>query len=399
MKRVKTRLATALLAITCIFACLGVFVTLKTDSVVQAATTFTINKLTPLASSTTEVVDAYPTNEAEKPTVTSWDYAYSFVEGSGDGFLWNGEEYPGWEMKYPNDFYIKLGTTASAGDELVLDGTFHNATADVNIVFKKCGLRYNGSAWESFVAPHNIGALVLHANSMAGGAVGSYNDRLYLQRADGKALPFLSWDYAFTHESGDGFMVNGVKKTPSAIKSTGDGFYCGFEAVNAGDIISISGIFFCESQAVKYNIEESHFIWDGSKWSVSIVYDVYKVSEIRADVDSSKTAIHIVPKNGDGNSFGKGDWDNKYTLEAGTGVGLKLNSTVLSTTDIKQPGAFFVGLGTEVKTGDVLTIDGAYYNDTTKKKIVFLSLYLTKSSFVGTVGGKPSFTAERTRAD
>ena len=103
---------------------------------------------------------------------------------------------------------------------------------------------------------YNIGALVLHANSSVGGA-SNLNNILYLQRADGEALPVLNWNVVFTYESGDGFRVNDEIKTPSAIKSTGDGFYWEFDAVSSGDTVSVGGSFVCEAQKTRYIIDES----------------------------------------------------------------------------------------------------------------------------------------------
>ncbi len=497
MKIGKWKWLASLVATACCAVCLGVGVALSVPAaesitVQAAANTYTYTKLGATGSSSTTVIYAYPTVEAKPEAEGDWDNRFSFVAGTGDGVLWNGEAYEGWEIKRPGDFYIALGKTAAVGDEFVLDGTFYNETLDTEFVFENCGFFYNGSEWIAFTAPmtvHNIGALMLHGNSNVGGASG-LNNVLYLQRADGEALPVLSWNYAFTVAKGS-FTVNGVSKTPGGIKSTGDGFYWEFEALNENDIITIAGTFYCASQNVKYVVDASSFQWNGSGWSaltyttgeigevaigngssatavyfdradggafevtdgtwsekltftagsgvgvtlngkqismgdikipnnmfvglgegatakgdvlviggtfynenlrvryvveeskfewngtawIPYVNTVYNVSAIRAD-SGDPTSIHIVPKDGDGNSFGAGDWNNVYTFAVGSGDGLWLNDTQLTTTDIKQPGAFFINLVETAVAGDILKIDGAYYNVTTDKKIVFDDCYL-----------------------
>ncbi|MBE7078386.1 MAG: hypothetical protein E7380_00805 [Clostridiales bacterium] len=499
MKIGKWKWLASLLATACCAVCVGVGVAVSVPAAesitAQAATsTWTYEKLVPLGSSSTSQIYAYPGEGIEKPTVSSWDYGFTFVEGTGDGILWNGEPLTEYELKQPGDFFINLiGKTATAGDELVLDGTFNNTTADAEFVFENCGFFYNGSEWIAFTAPmtvHNIGALMLHGNSNVGGASG-LNNVLYLQRADGEALPVLSWDYAFTVAKGS-FTVNGVSKTPGGIKSTGDGFYWEFDALNENDIITIAGTFYCASQNVKYVVDASSFQWNGSGWSaltyttgeigkvaigngssatavyldragggffeitdgtwsekltftagsgvgvtlngkqismddikipnnmyvglgegatakgdvlviggtfynenlrvryvveeskfewsgtawIPYVNTVYNVSAIKAESDSNASTVYLTPKDGNGNSFGAGDWNNVYTFAVGSGDGLWLNDTQLTTTDIKQPGAFFIALGETAAAGDVLKIDGAYYNVTTDKKIVFDDCYL-----------------------
>ena len=50
---------------------------------------------------------------------------------------------------------------------------------------------------------------------------------------------------------------------------------------------------------------------------------------------------------------------------------MKLNGEALATTDIKQPGDFYINLGATASKGDILTIDGTYYCEATAKKFVF----------------------------
>ena len=91
------------------------------------ATEYVIGTLAATGDSSATVVYAYPVNQAQKPTVNSWDYFFTFVEGSGAGAKWNGEAFTLAELKQPGDFYIVLGKTAVEGDVLTLDGAFYGA--------------------------------------------------------------------------------------------------------------------------------------------------------------------------------------------------------------------------------------------------------------------------------
>ena len=202
------------------------------------------------------------------------------------------------------------------------------------------------------VTTHNIGALTLHVNSQPWGGAGGASNQLYLQRADGGALPVLTWDHLFTYESGDGFKVNGVKKTPAEVKSTDAGFFWLFDALSAGDEITIGGTFYCETLQTRYVIEKSTSVWNGTNWSTVV------------DVSSfATTVIHeIKPANGctdsviyaydaDGIKPSLNNWADKLTFLEGSGKGFCLNGTPLAGWEIKQPGDFYIVLGKEAVEG------------------------------------------------
>jgi hypothetical protein len=210
------------MAVGCFVACFGAGVATMVQSTqasgieAQAETTTrTITKAGQANGSTASALYLYALEgDACIEGVGNWDDRYYFVADSGNGIKFNGEDFD-YEMKQPGDIYLVLGGhTAVAGDEVTIDGTFYNSTGDTNIVFKNCGLRYNGTAWESFTpsAVHDIGALILHGNSNVGGA-SKANNQLYLMKTDGSDLPVKSWDYFFTAENADNFKVNGGTAT------------------------------------------------------------------------------------------------------------------------------------------------------------------------------------------
>ena len=467
---------------------------------VPEVTVYNVNKIGPANGCTTSVINAYVMT-GDTLTVNSWDHAFVFVEGTGDGAMINGEAVT-IEMKQPGaDLYINLGRDAVAGDVLTLDGEFYSEAANAKIVFNKCALAYNGTSWETIViydsynlgrvtgvvdgnyltfdqgvtlpisswdyafnnvtgngitidgvsvslinniksvgnklyvafdsyevdsilliegtfrnddnsiayviersefkwngsawvsteepitppvvveyTTHQIGALILHGNSNVGGASGS-NDVLYLMKADESALPVEDWSKFFVAENAENFKVNGETATLTACKSTGDGFYWEFNALNAGDYITISGTFVCEDLAVKYVIEESHFQWTGERWNVYVPpvvveYTEYTFTAVGAGGGTTASVVYLYPTAPEGAAMPSGDWDNVYAFVQGSGAGLKLNGEALATTDIKQPGDFFINLGVTADAGDVLTINGAYANETTAKKFIFVDCAL-----------------------
>ena len=219
---------------------------------------------------------------------------------------------------------------------------------------------------------HNLGELTLHVNSQPWGGAGGASNQLYLQRADGGALPFLTWDHLFTYESGDGFKVNGVRKTPNEVKSTDAGFFWLFDALSAGDEITIGGTFYCETLQTRYVIEKSTFVWNGTNWSTVVdvsAYTAFTVNEMYGANGSSATALYAYDEN---HVSPLGNWDDKLTFLEGSGKGFCLNGTPLANWEIKQPGDFYIVLGgATAQNGDVLTIDGIFYNAEKAVKVIF----------------------------
>ena len=291
-----------------------------------------------------------------------WANVYTVTEGS---ITLNGEARDITDIKFPGDLFIGLGFEPKAGDVIALNCTLVNDTTLFKFVFVNCELKWNGEAWvENVVTPeppvveytvHELGALDFHANVNAGG-----NGIIYLKRADNGALPVLDWQAAFEAENAENFKINGVAANCLEIKSTSDGFFWKFNKLNAGDYITISGTFVCESKLVKYVIEESKFVWNGSAWDKYVDYAVYNVGSIYSS-SGSTTALYIAKTSGPF-EVTEGTWTEKLTFLAGSGVGITLNGKQISMNDIKIPNTIYIGLGTTAKVGDVLAISGTFYN-------------------------------------
>ncbi len=310
----------------------------------------TITKLTALASSTATHIEAYQT--AADKIANNWD-KLSFVEGSGTGVTLNGDAV-GYSICQVNDFVIDLTEEAEAGDVLVVDGTFYNETANAEFVFVNCTLQYDGTTWAKPKMTYNIGSLDFHVNSSVGGASG-LNDALYLQRADGGELPFKAWENPF-YETAGGLKVNGEPVDLIEMQSTGDGLYFKFDELEANDVLTIGGTFYCEKQGIEYVIEESKFVWSGSKWEKYIKYETYEIGSLLVNAnESAANAIHM--RRADGEAMPVASWDHRFYFLAGSGYGAKLNGEDLPSEDMKSPGGtFYVGLGMKAEAGDVFTI-------------------------------------------
>ena len=94
MKNMKAKLTAVLALAACFSVGFGVNDAIDTaqgtEIVANATDSYTFTALTPLGSSSATAIDAYQEG-ASKPS-GSWAHAYTFVSGTGKGFLWNGED-------------------------------------------------------------------------------------------------------------------------------------------------------------------------------------------------------------------------------------------------------------------------------------------------------------------
>ncbi len=233
-------------------------------------------------------------------------------------------------------------------------------------------------AEENYVS-HDIGTLDLHVNSSVGAAKDN-NSVLYLKRADGEALPILNWEVAFA--TTDGFKING-EVVAVEMKSTPDGMYFGFSALNAGDVITISGEYVCEAESTKYVIGKSQFIWTGSGWDkyVEVEYTVYEIGALQFfQMEPGRLNMayfnrvdgEVIPIKSTENNV---NWDAAFTFLAGSGVGITLNGESIAPT-LKFPDQVFIELSANPSTGDVLVIGGTFYSQDLAAKYV-----IAESSF------------------
>lgn len=97
----------------------------------------------------------------------------------------------------------------------------------------------------------------------------------------------------------------------------------------------------------------------------------YEVNSLTvSNSGATASAINAYPNDGSGKPE-VGSWDYAYTVQEGTGAGLTLNGEALPNGVIKFPNDFYIGLGKDAVNGDVLIIDGTFYNATTDTYFVF----------------------------
>ena len=375
MKKQTKKLAITLLTVGCASLCVGgSFVakefTAPNAIVASAETTYTINKFDGgTGSSTSSVVYAYCDTKTWNGH-ESWP-AFTFVEGSGSGFTWNGgDAFTPTAFKWAGqDFYIELGKTATAGDYFVLDGKFY--VGDEYVVFSNCALKYNGSAWETFTATatnyttYNLGALLLHGNSNVGAAKDLCN-QLHLRRADEGTIPNFGWENEFKLASGTGVKVNG-KPIEYKVKSPdGDLLFIEFAALNTGDVLTVGGTFVYDAQAVKYVVEDSHFKWTGTGWEVytpPVEDKTYNIGTLDYHVNSSTGAARdlndaLYLKRVDGEALPVLDWDVRFAHESGDG--LKINGQAADLLEMKStPDGLYLKFD-PLNAGDVVSISGTF---------------------------------------
>lgn len=300
---------------------------------------------------------------AFEKTDSTWTEKLTFESGSGVGITINGEQIPMNDIKIPNNIYVGFeGYSAKEGDILTIGGTFYSENLSVKYVIEKSVFTWNGSAWVgSDYSKYNLGVMTLNWPSTK--AENAKNNQLYLNQESGAALPIQNWDIKFSHESGDGIKVNGEVKTLAEIKSTDLGLFLSFAGVNAGDVVTISGTFVLDSETTRYTVEESKFVWNGTTWEKYIEYTTYNVGNVFATKDSSAGAVYFAKYGENGNFDVPTGWDEKFTFEEGSGIGVTFNGEQIVMDDIKVPGTMYVNLKTTAKEGDVIAIGGTFYNE------------------------------------
>ena len=394
MKNQKTKLTVALLTVFCASICVGTGVAVQKNAPMQTSITakaeveytnvITITKLGALNSSTASVINGYAVNsETERPTVAGdWDNKFTFAEGSGVGFTYNGETLTGWELKQPgHDFYIVLGgKTAVAGDIVVLDGDFVNDSIAKKITFKNCALQFDGAKWVEVKAPVQYAT---YKTTKVGANSDSSATAVYLYVIDGEAFPKEQgdWDNFYTFEagSGEGLKLGETALTTTDIKFPGDFFIALGATAKEGDILTIDGTYYNETKGIKFVFENCAIQFNGTAWVTyeekpEINYTTYTVTKIGGWVGgNSNEQLFIYSLSDESLPKETGEWESVYTLEAGSGNGLTYNGTVVNVTDIKQPGDMFFGWGITPVEGDKIVLDGTYYNEAKAQKFVFVN--------------------------
>ena len=327
-------------------------------------TTYTVTKVGATNASNATDLYLYSLGGDELPkSQGDWDNVYTLLADSGAGLTLNGNTISMGDIKFPGDFFMRLGTAAVAGDVIVLDGAYYNETTGIKIVFDNCTLQFNGSAWVEYIpgveyATHEIGKLSFQM-------IGSNGVHAYFLKENGEALPIYStennlhWDTVFDCKSGNGVTINGQPVKNVVVKFPSQMFIDLRSIPKAGDVLTIGGVFYNNDIATQYIIENTSFEWTGSMWIPLVEYTDYEIGTlVVAGNQTSSSSLYL--KKEDGSNFAV---SNTFTFHAGSGLGLALNGLSLDVTQITvSNNQMFINLGTAAKDGDVLTIEGKFYN-------------------------------------
>ncbi|MBE7080642.1 MAG: hypothetical protein E7371_05330 [Clostridiales bacterium] len=383
MKKNKMKLAGLLLAIACVSCGAGGVVAgttaVNNNVVVQAEET---GEYTPYELGVLTVHGHSAGTTTNKPSATAlymksaitlpfttWDDKFNLE--SGNGFKLNGNDVTtGQLVSADKSLYVNLANAnVQVGDVLTVSGTFVHVSQPAKYVIEESAFIWTGFVWTKYAEPttYEIGRVAIDGGSSA--------TAVNFKKASGKAFEVKDGSWAeklyFIDGTGVGVTFNGTQLKGTDFKIPNN-IYLGLEGKTAvaGDEIVIGGTFFNGTLKVKYVIEETKFVFDGTAWNAVVEYTTYNVTKIKA-ASSGCSATEIQVLLTSDKELPAGDWDNVYTFEAGSGTGLTLGDTTLTTTDIKYPGSFYVGFKATAAEGDVLTIDGTYYNETTALKFVF----------------------------
>ena len=202
---------------------------------------------------------------------------------------------------------------------------------------------------------------------------------LYLKNADKKSWPGLpndgnnGWTAAFRVKDGVGVTLNGVTvDVADQVKFPNSMFISLQKAIPAnqtpvvGDKLVVGGTFYNTSLALQYVVGETSFTWDGTTWVKDIT--TYTVTKIGSTKDSSAKELYLYTVEGDALPKSRGDWQNVYTAKDGASV--TLNGEAINP-QIKLPGDLYVPLGRDAVAGDVVTINGTFYNSNRAINLVF----------------------------
>lgn len=335
--------------------------------------------------------EAFPKDQGD------WDNVYTFEAGSGDGLTLAGEKLTTTDIKFPGDFFIALGATAKEGDILTIDGTYYNETKGIKFVFENCAIQFNGTAWVTYEETPEIQYTTYTVTKIGGWVGGNSNEQLFIYSLSDESLPKETgeWTSVYTLEagSGNGLTYNGTVVNVTDIKQPGDMFFGWGITPVEGDKIVLDGTYYNETKAQKFVFVNCEAEFKDGKWvsvggavtpdpepdvpdtpvtpPTDVEFTTYTVKTLGSTKDSTAKAVYFYTANGDALPKDKGNWQDVYEFETGSGTGLTLNGVALTTKDIKLPGDLYINLGVEAKAGDLLVLDGTYFNANTGVKIVF----------------------------
>ena len=310
-------------------------------------------------------------------TSDAWVY---YTCTSGSGVKLNGEAAGIQIQDFIGGLYLK-NFTANVGDVISIGGTFVNEERATKYIIADTEFQWDGSAWGKYVeyTEHELGVIAPNTNSATVGAPSARADHLYTVELG--TLPVEDWDTPFILDSGYGVKINGEVVDYFEMKSTDGGLWFGLSGVQVNDVVSICGTFKNEYHAIKYVIEESKMVWNGSAWEKYVEYTTHEIGALKLSATPS-AANRVFLSSVNGEKMPVDSWDHVFRFRQGSGTGLTLNGEALDTNDIKSPGGdLYIGLGVTVQEGDVLVIGGTFYSvDLAVEYIIADSTFIFENS-------------------
>ena len=370
MRNLKAKWKALLLAVSCFAVCFGAGVkqieSFKNgDVTANAETTYTeynVSELNVHVHSTAARPDVANASSlwlfGTGDTSDAWaDYTYV----SGEGIKLNGEAITARVQDFSGGLYLSFDAV-NVGDVISIGGTFVNETRAIKYNIPKSSFKWNGAGWEAYVeyTEYNVENLTVHVHSTASRPDVANASSLWLS---GTSDTSDAWaDY--TYVSGEGIKLNGEAIT-ARVQDFHSGLYLSFDAVNVGDVISIGGVFANSDRAIKYNITERKFQWNGSGWEGFVEYTTHELGVIEPNSNSATVGAgsarpdHLYTM--EVSKLPVQDWEAPFVLDSGYGV--KINGEAVASFEIKSTdGGLWFGLS-GVKTNDVISICGTFKNE------------------------------------
>ncbi len=406
MRKDKRKLASFLLAIACVSCAVGGFVVggkaLKETNITAKAetTTCVMSQIGVLNSSTASVIQAYSILETEKPIVDSWSYKFTFEEGSGRGFLYNGEAHTGWTIKQPGrDMYIELGKTAAVGDYVIIDGSFYNADSDTRLSFS-CKFQWNGEKWVDYIEeekPEEDSKYTTYTITKIGANRDSSANVAYVYSLGGDAFPKDQgeWQSVYTPSADASVKLNSEVISVGKIKLPGDLYIPLNVTAVAGDVLTINGGFYNDEKGIMLVLKNCQLQFDGEAWMTVdteiedpdpelpeepdqpefATYDLGTLTFRDWTADKNHMYLRGTKANGSipNPDDGSNGWRAEFSWEDGA---ITVNGEAMKGIVVKYPGEFFISFPKVPKAGDVVTIQGTFYHEATE-----IAYVVEKSSF------------------
>ncbi|MBQ4052986.1 MAG: hypothetical protein IJD33_01470, partial [Clostridia bacterium] len=189
----------------------------------------------------------------------------------------------------------------------------------------------------------------------------------------GENLPVTdgTWGTKFTFRTG-GVTYNEAALSLGDIKNPGALYIALGTEIPSGGIITVAGTLYNDDLLVKFVIEESQFVWNGSAWETyvpPIEYTTYNLgvmtlhSPSKNSEQAKNTQLYLNQESSAALPYPDADWKTYFVYESGDGLRKNGNPYTLSEMKSTNAGLFLGFAG--VSVGDVVSISGTFVSNGT----------------------------------